>query len=174
MGNNVSVNMNCTFVDCNKITIGDNVLIASNVQLYTATHPVELAERYVANLETEQLIRCTYALPIKIGNGCWLGGGVIVLPGVTIGDGSVIGCLLYTSYKIIIEEQELIVIYPMKKRKISITKIEYIEISTSGSIKIIVQNEKKINLDAMLIGTESFIEYMKKNGVPIQENKGND
>lgn len=44
----------------------------------------------------------------------------------------------------------------------------------SGSIKIIVQNEKKINLDAMLIGTESFIEYMKKNGVPIQENKGND
>ena len=46
---------------------------------------------YVANLETEQLIRCTYALPIKIGNGCWLGGGVIVLPGVTIGDGSVIG-----------------------------------------------------------------------------------
>ena len=91
VGNNVSVNMNCTFVDCNKITIGDNVLIASNVQLYTATHPVELAERYVANLETEQLIRCTYALPIKIGNGCWLGGGVIVLPGVTIGDGSVIG-----------------------------------------------------------------------------------
>ena len=91
IGDNVSVNMNCTFVDCNKITIGDNVLIASNVQLYTATHPVELAERYVANLETEQLIRCTYALPIKIGNGCWLGGGVIVLPGVTIGDGSVIG-----------------------------------------------------------------------------------
>lgn len=44
--NNVSVNMNCTFVDCNKI---------------------------------------------EIGNGCWLGGGVIVLPGVTIGDGSVIG-----------------------------------------------------------------------------------
>ena len=79
-----------------------------------------------------------------------------------------------SKYKIIIEEQELIVIYPMKKRKISITKIEYIEISTSGSMKIIVQNEKKINLDAMLIGTESFIEYMKKNGVLIQENKGND
>lgn len=91
VGNNVSVNMNCTFVDCNKITIGDNVLIASNVQLYTATHPVELAERYAQDLETEQFVRRTYALPIKIGNGCWLGGGVIVLPGVTIGDGSVIG-----------------------------------------------------------------------------------
>ena len=91
IGTNVSVNMNCAFVDCNKITIGDNVLIASNVQLYTAAHPIEFAERYVKNLETGQLHRRTYALPIKIGNGCWLGGGVIVLPGVTIGDGSVIG-----------------------------------------------------------------------------------
>lgn len=90
-GNNVSINMNCTFVDCNKIIIGDNVLIASNVQLYTATHPVELNERYVENSETGQLDWRTYALPIKIGNGCWLGGGVIVLPGVTVGDGSVIG-----------------------------------------------------------------------------------
>ena len=91
IGNNVSVNMNCTFVDCNRIVIGDDVLIASNVQLYTATHPVELAERYVINPETGQLHRRTCALPIKIGNGCWLGGGVIVLLGVTIGDGSVIG-----------------------------------------------------------------------------------
>lgn len=91
IGNNVSVNMNCTFVDCNKIIIGDNVMLASNVQLYTATHPVELAERYVRNPETGQLDRQTYALPIQIGNGCWLGGGVIVLPGVTIGDGTVIG-----------------------------------------------------------------------------------
>lgn len=49
VGNNVSVNMNCTFVDCNKIMIGDNVLIASNVQLYTATHPVELSERLTPN-----------------------------------------------------------------------------------------------------------------------------
>ena len=91
IGNNVSINMNCTFVDCNRITIGDDVLIASNVQLYTAAHPIEFAERYVENPETGQLHRQTYSLPIKIGNGCWLGGGVIVLPGVTIGDGSVIG-----------------------------------------------------------------------------------
>lgn len=83
--------MNCTFVDCNRIIIGDDVLIAPNVQLYTATHPIEFTERYAKNLETGQLHRRTYALPIKIGNGCWLGGGVIVLPGVTIGDGSVIG-----------------------------------------------------------------------------------
>ena len=93
LGNNVSINMNCTFVDCNKIEIGDNVLIASNVQLYTATHPVELSERLTPNwnMETGQYFCRTYALPIKIGSGCWLGGGVIVLPGVTIGEGSVIG-----------------------------------------------------------------------------------
>ena len=85
--------MNCTFVDCNKIEIGDNVLIASNVQLYTATHPIELSERLTPDWskETGQYFCRTYALPIKIGSGCWLGGGVIVLPGVTIGDGSVIG-----------------------------------------------------------------------------------
>ena len=93
LGNNVSVNMNCTFVDCNTITIGDDVLIASNVQLYTATHPVELTDRLTPDWcpGTGQYFCRTYALPIRIGNGCWLGGGVIVLPGVTIGDGSVIG-----------------------------------------------------------------------------------
>ena len=74
--------MNCTFVDCNGIT---------NVQLYTATHPVEFAERYIPDQDSQSEKFQTYALPIKIGNGCWLGGGVIVLPGVTIGDGSVIG-----------------------------------------------------------------------------------
>ena len=91
IGDHVSVNMNCTFVDCNEITIGSNVLIASNVQLYTATHPVEFAERYIPDQDSQSEKFQTYALPIKIGNGCWLGGGVIVLPGVTIGDGSVIG-----------------------------------------------------------------------------------
>lgn len=92
-GNNISVNMNCTFVDCNKITIGDNVLIASNVQLYTATHPVELSERLTPDWEPNggRYFCRTYALPITIGNDCWLGGDVIVLPGVTIGEGCMIG-----------------------------------------------------------------------------------
>lgn len=93
IGTNVSVNMNCTFVDCNRIDIGNNVLIASNVQIYTATHPVELSDRLTPDWDPnsgEYFCR-TYALPVKIGNGCWIGGGAIILPGVTIGDGTVIG-----------------------------------------------------------------------------------
>ena len=93
IGVNVSVNMNCTFVDCNRIDIGDNVLIAPNVQIYTATHPVELSERLMPewNPESGEYFCRTYALPVRIRNGCWIGGGVIILPGVTIGDGTVIG-----------------------------------------------------------------------------------
>ena len=93
LGTNVSVNMNCTFVDCNRIEIGSNVLIASNVQIYTATHPVELSDRLTPdwNPESGEYFCRTYALPVKIGNGCWIGGGVIILPGVMIGDGTVIG-----------------------------------------------------------------------------------
>jgi len=45
LGTNVTVNMNCTFVDCNTITVGDDTMISSNVQLYTSTHPVEAADR---------------------------------------------------------------------------------------------------------------------------------
>lgn len=93
LGNNVSINMNCTFVDCNEIRIGNNVLIASNVQIYTATHPIDLEERLVHdwNPESGAYFCHTRALPVRIGNGCWLGGGVIVLPGITIGEGTVIG-----------------------------------------------------------------------------------
>lgn len=93
IGNNVSINMNCTLVDCNKITIGNNVLLASNVQIYTATHPIELDERLTPDWtpESDAYFCRTYALPVTIEDGCWLGGGVIVVPGVTIGKGSVIG-----------------------------------------------------------------------------------
>lgn len=93
IGNNVTVNTGCTFVDCNKITIGNNVLIAPNVQIYTVTHPIELEER-LTPVETprgKEYVRHTFALPVMIEDGCWIGGGVIILPGITIGKGSVIG-----------------------------------------------------------------------------------
>lgn len=93
IGNKVSINMNCTFVDCNEIRIGNEVMIASNVQIYTSTHPIELEERLTPNWapSTGEAFTKTYAKPVTIGNGCWIGGGVIILPGVTIGDGTVIG-----------------------------------------------------------------------------------
>ncbi|MCD8267496.1 MAG: sugar O-acetyltransferase [Parabacteroides sp.] len=93
IGDKVIINMNCTFLDDNYITIGNNVLIAPNVQLYTATHPVSASERFVENWDEKsgELFFRTKALPITIGNDVWIGGGVIVLPGITIGDNCVIG-----------------------------------------------------------------------------------
>jgi acetyltransferase-like isoleucine patch superfamily enzyme len=93
IGDNVSVNMNCTFIDCHKITIGSQVLIASNVQIYTSAHPVELSERLNPDWtpDSKQYFCRTFARPVTIEDGCWIGGGVIILPGVTIGSGSVIG-----------------------------------------------------------------------------------
>lgn len=93
VGNNVIININCTFVDCNTIEIGNNVLIASNVQIYTATHSPEKAERLVENWNEasgKPYFR-TYALPVKIEDNVWIGGGVIILPGVSIGKNAVIG-----------------------------------------------------------------------------------
>ncbi|WP_303317204.1 sugar O-acetyltransferase [Flavivirga abyssicola] len=93
IGNNVIININCTFVDCNKIEIGNNVLIASNVQIYTATHSPDVNERLIENWNYESGTPYfkTYALPVKIEDNVWIGGGVIILSGVTIGKNSVIG-----------------------------------------------------------------------------------
>lgn len=82
LGNNVYFNFNATLVDDTHIYIGDNTLIGPNVTLATAGHPIlpELREKALQ-----------FNLPIHIGRNCWLGAGVIVLPGVTIGDNTVIG-----------------------------------------------------------------------------------
>lgn len=93
VGSNVSINMSCTFVDCNKITIGNNVLIASNVQIYTAAHPVELGDRLTPGWrpDSAEYFCRTFALPVAIADGCWIGGGAIIVPGVTIGENAVVG-----------------------------------------------------------------------------------
>lgn len=81
-GENFFMNMNCVILDGAKVTFGDNVFVAPGCGFYTAGHPLD-AERRNAGLE--------YALPIRIGNNVWIGAQVCVLPGVTIGDDSVIG-----------------------------------------------------------------------------------
>jgi len=92
LGNDVIIGMNCTFVDNKLIRIGDRVLIASNVQIYTSSHPVLPQERLVPDWEERQTTFFrTYALPVQIENNVWIGGGCILLPGVVIGENSVIG-----------------------------------------------------------------------------------
>lgn len=91
-GNNCEVNMNCTFLDDNRIVIGDNALIAPNVQIYTAFHPTNAADRFGSVKEDGSFSFCkTQTAPVIIGNNVWIGGGAIILPGVTIGDNVVIG-----------------------------------------------------------------------------------
>ena len=90
-GNKVIVNMNCTFLDNNSIFIGNNVMIAPDVKIYTATHSVRLEERMPARNRRGASICDTIARAVTICDGVWIGGGTVVLPGVTIGRNSVIG-----------------------------------------------------------------------------------
>ena len=82
VGENFFMNVGCTVLDGAPVTFGNNVFVAPGCGFYTAGHPLD-AERRNAGLE--------YALPIRVGNDVWIGAHVCVLPGVTIGDGAVIG-----------------------------------------------------------------------------------
>ncbi|WP_109128990.1 sugar O-acetyltransferase [Aggregatibacter segnis] len=81
VGKNFFANYHCTILDNAPVTIGDNVMFAPSVSLYTVGHPID-PELRLAGWEQ--------ARPITIGNNVWLGGNVIVLGGVTIGDNAVI------------------------------------------------------------------------------------
>lgn len=93
IGEKTIINDNCTLMDENHIHIGNRVLIAPNVQFYTATHPVDFNERFVEDWDENsgELFFRTRALPITVEDNVWIGGGCIILAGVTIGSGSVIG-----------------------------------------------------------------------------------
>ena len=93
IGNKVFISEGVTIIDSDvhrisnedvsaPITIGDNVMIAPNVILCSATHPIS------PNLREKGM---EYNMPVKIGNRVWIGANVVVMPGVTIGDNSVIG-----------------------------------------------------------------------------------
>ncbi len=82
LGDRVYLNFNCVFLDCASITIGDDVMFGPSVQIYTASHPLNDAERIKGP---------EFAAPIVIGDRCWIAGGAIVLPGVTIGENTTIG-----------------------------------------------------------------------------------
>ncbi|NPD91504.1 sugar O-acetyltransferase [Xylanibacter muris] len=87
LGDNVSVNYRCTFIDCNNIIIGNNVLIASGVQINTASHPTAWTDRRNDEFEKNPgAYFCkTFAKPVTIGDCCWIGAGVIIIGGVSLG-----------------------------------------------------------------------------------------
>lgn len=82
LGKNIYTNYGVTFVDDTHIYVGDGTMIGPNVILATAGHPIDPELRALG---------LQYNMPVRIGKNCWLGAGVIVMPGVSIGDNSVIG-----------------------------------------------------------------------------------
>jgi len=82
LGDHVFLNVLCTILDCNEVRIGHHVMIGPHVQIYTAAHDIQ-AERRIRGWEV--------AKPILIEDNVWLGGGAILLPGVTIGRNAVVG-----------------------------------------------------------------------------------
>ena len=78
----VFFNFNCVLLDVMPIRIGSNVLFGPNVQIYTATHPIDFLERRKG---------FEFGKSTTIGDDCWIGGGVIISPGITIGDRCVVG-----------------------------------------------------------------------------------
>lgn len=84
VGADCYMNFGCCILDCAKVTIGDNVMFGPNVQVYCPGHPLDPVLRNGVNGPE-------YGLPVTIGNDVWIGGGAILLPGVTVGDGAVVG-----------------------------------------------------------------------------------
>ena len=82
IGERVFFNFNCVVLDVATVTIGSRTMFGPNVQIYTATHPLNHKER-ASGLE--------YGKPIRIGEDVWVGGSAVICPGVSIGDRSVIG-----------------------------------------------------------------------------------
>lgn len=82
VGENFFANYGCIILDVNKVKIGKNCMLAPNVGLYSATHPVRAEERYNG---------VELGLPITIGDNCWIGAGSVICPNVTLGNNVVVG-----------------------------------------------------------------------------------
>ena len=80
-GENVYFNVNCVVLDTMKISIGSNVMFGPGVHIYAATHPLDVATRRVLE----------FSKPVTIGDDCWIAGNAVICPGVSIGNGCVIG-----------------------------------------------------------------------------------
>ena len=90
LGNNSFINMHCTLLDTAPITIGECTMIGPDVKIYTAVHALDGSERFWQAPDGIAAVK-TQARPVHIGDYVWIGGGSIILPGVTIGNNVVIG-----------------------------------------------------------------------------------
>jgi maltose O-acetyltransferase len=93
IGDDTFINYNCVFLDSNQITIGRNVLIGPGVQIYTATHPLSANERLLKNPDNgkSRTRYLTKSKPVTVSDNTWIGGGALIMPGITIGENSSIG-----------------------------------------------------------------------------------
>jgi maltose O-acetyltransferase len=82
LGRGVFMNFNCVILDCHEVHIGDGTLLGPVVQVYASFHPTDPERRKTGR---------EFAAPVRIGRNVWIGGGAIILPGVTIGDDTTIG-----------------------------------------------------------------------------------
>lgn len=88
LGKRFYANFNLTILDCSLVTIGNRCMFGPNVSIFAATHETEVQSRR-DNIE--------YGKPVVIGDDCWIGGNVVILPGVTIGRGCTIGAMSVVS-----------------------------------------------------------------------------
>ena len=91
IGKNFFANFNFTVQDDGEVTIGNDCNFGPNVTIVTPVHPMVASERRLMRTGAGEEKRLCYAKPVHIGNDCWFGANVTVCPGVTIGDGCVIG-----------------------------------------------------------------------------------
>lgn len=84
LGKNVFVNFNSVFLDTCLITIGDRTLVGPNCSFYSGTHPLDPVLRNGTKGPE-------FGKEVHVGEDCWIGGNAIILPGITIGRGSVVG-----------------------------------------------------------------------------------
>lgn len=91
IGKDCFFNFNFTVQDDAEVTIGDNCQFGPNVTIVTPVHPLIASERKAMQRADGSVRVLCYAKPVHIGRGCWFGANVVVCPGVTIGDGCVIG-----------------------------------------------------------------------------------
>ncbi len=90
LGNNSFLNMHCTLLDTAPIVIGECTMVGPDAKIHTAVHALNGAERFWHEPDGTTAVK-TQTMPVHIGSYTWIGGGSIILPGVTIGDNVVIG-----------------------------------------------------------------------------------